>query len=153
MIEQRRFAPDVFAFFSADQDRAQAQFQENGLMALWIDGTRCPMPQDFLEQLALAVHFPGEELSLNILGQELSNFDWLDAGRFGIGITDGAQLFAQGNLYMWQYLLEMAWNIQQNVEEFHRPSIRWLIQVDQKTGEALQAFFESELGFAVQSLN
>ncbi len=153
MIEQRRFTPDVFAFFSADQERAERIFQEQGLMTFWIDGAKCPMPKDFLEQLARAVQFPGEELNLNVLGQELSNLDWLDANRFGIGIASGERLFEQGNRYMWQYLLEMAWNIQRNVEDFQRPSIRWLIQIDQSQMSGLQSFLESELGFVVPTLS
>lgn len=143
------FAPDVLAFFSEDHAWAQAKFKEQGLLALWVEGAQCPTAQDFIQQLALTVKFPGDELSLNILGQELSNLDWLEAKQFGICITRADLLFAQGNRYMWQYLLEMARNIQNNVEEFNRPPIRWLLQMEQSQAADLQAFFEKELGFVV----
>jgi hypothetical protein len=153
MTNLYQFAPEVLAFFSETRDWAQAKFQEKGLMFLWVDGARCPTPQAFLEQLAQAVQFPGEDLSLNILGQELSNLDWLEAKRFGICVTRADLLFAQGNRYMWQYLLEMARNIQQNVEDFQRPSISWLLQMEKSKSEELQAFFKKELGFVVPCQN
>lgn len=153
MTKFYKFAPDVLSFFSEDRAWAQAKFQEKGLMFLEIDGTQCPTPKDFLEQLALAVQFPGDRLSLNILGQELSNLNWLGAKKFGICITHADLLFARGNLYMWQYLLEMAWNIQKNVEDFNHPSISWLLQMEKSEAEELKIFFEKELGFVVQSQN
>ena len=121
-------------------------------MHLEMDGAECPAPKEFVEQLALAVRFPGPDVSLSILGQELSNLDWLDAKRFGICVTRADLLFAHGNDYMWQYLLELAWNIQKNVEEFGRPAISWLLEMDEGKAQRLQAFFESELGFVVPYL-
>ncbi|MEE3718591.1 hypothetical protein V2H45_17765 [Tumidithrix elongata RA019] len=153
MTKFYQFAPEVCAFFSKDRDFAETLFQEKGLKTFWVDGKKCPTSKDFVEQLALAVQFPGEELSLNILSQELSNLDWFDAKKFGICISDADLLFASGNRYMWQYLLGMAQNIQSNVEDFNRPSISWLLQMEKSKIEELQEFFEQELGFVVQYLN
>ncbi|HMC98873.1 MAG TPA: hypothetical protein VKH37_01930 [Ferruginibacter sp.] len=145
----KEFVAGTLAFYTGNKVHATKHFVELGLAPLSLDGSKCPTAQDFVQQLAKTVKFPGTEITLSILGQELSNLDWLEGKAFGICITNADLLFKDGNLFQWQYLLEMAWNIQRNVDELSRPPVSWLLQMDEDKIKPLQQFFNEKLAFKV----